>query len=68
MSVKGLTYDLITGCREFIKVRDAVINLMKKCENISITMQKVVSDLLHSKYTTDTASRITVQPKRINPE
>lgn len=68
VSVKGLSYDLIPGCKEFIKVRDAVVNLMKKCEGISVSMQKVVSDLIHSNFTMDTATQITRQPALLNPE
>lgn len=68
VTVKGLTYDLISGCQEVIKIRDTVIRLMKKCEGISKTMEKIVSDLLHSTVQLDNSEQITKQPKLLNPD
>ncbi|KAH3718705.1 hypothetical protein DPMN_061511 [Dreissena polymorpha] len=59
MTVKGLSYDLISGCREVIKIRD-------KCEGISASMQKVVSELLHSNTQLELDSdQITKQPNLV---
>jgi len=66
VGVKGLSFDLISGCREVIRIRDTVIRLMKKCEGIASTMQKVVSDLIHSHTQLDDSNQITKQPRLLN--
>lgn len=68
LTVKGLSYDLIHGCQEVIKIREVVIRLMKRCEGISHTMEKVVSDLIHSNTNVDDTTHIHKQPKLLNPE
>jgi hypothetical protein len=68
VTVKGLTYDLISGCQEVIKIRDVVVRLMKRCEGMSKTMEKTVHDLIHSNTQMDDSEQITKQPKLLNPE
>ena len=68
MTVKGLSYDLISGCQEVIKIRDVVVRLMKRCEGMSKTMEKTVHDLIHSNTQMDDSEEITKQPKLLNPE
>ncbi|WAR07391.1 SMRCD-like protein [Mya arenaria] len=68
LTVKGLSYDLISGCREVIKIRQVIVRLMKKCEDIASNMQKVVSDIIHSNTQVDDTTQITIQPKTLNPE
>lgn len=68
VTVKGLTYDLISGCQEVIKIRHVVVRLMKRCEAISKTMEKVVHDLIHSNTQIDDSEQITKQPKLLNPD
>ncbi|KAL4233687.1 ATP-dependent helicase smarcad1 [Mactra antiquata] len=68
VTVKGLSYDLINGCQEVIKIRDVVVRLMKRCESISHTMEKVVSNLIHSNTDVDDSTHIHKQPKLLNPD
>ncbi|XP_053396999.1 SWI/SNF-related matrix-associated actin-dependent regulator of chromatin subfamily A containing DEAD/H box 1A-like [Mercenaria mercenaria] len=68
VTVKGLTYDLISGCQEVIRIREVVVRLMKRCEGISKTMEKVVHDLIHSNTQLDNSEQITKQPKLLNPD
>ena len=68
VSVKGLTYDLISGCREVIRVRDIVIRLAQRCEKMTSTMEEVVSKLIHSNTHFEDENYITEQPSNLNPE
>ncbi|XP_060069241.1 SWI/SNF-related matrix-associated actin-dependent regulator of chromatin subfamily A containing DEAD/H box 1B-like [Ylistrum balloti] len=69
-TVKGLTTDLIGGCREIIRVRDVIIRLMQKCEKISMEMERVVTYLTQQDSIDESDNRIhiTKQPALLNSE
>ena len=65
-TTKGLSYDMISGCKEVIKMREVVIRLMQRCEKISSGMEKVVNNLLHSSTELEDGDQITKQPSNLN--
>ncbi len=57
---KSLSYNLLSGCKETIQVRNIVTKLMKRCEKIAEEMESVVTTLTNpNKADSD---RITKQP------
>ncbi|KAK3583927.1 hypothetical protein CHS0354_033713 [Potamilus streckersoni] len=68
-TTKGLTYEVISGCRELIKIRVVVIRLMQKCEKISEQMEMQVAHL-REKSSIDISDddQITRQPAILNKE
>ncbi|XP_021366785.1 SWI/SNF-related matrix-associated actin-dependent regulator of chromatin subfamily A containing DEAD/H box 1-like [Mizuhopecten yessoensis] len=69
-TVKGITTDLIGGCREIIRVREVIIRLMQKCEKISAEMERVVTYLTQQDSIDESDNRIhiTKQPALLNSE
>ncbi|XP_069124027.1 SWI/SNF-related matrix-associated actin-dependent regulator of chromatin subfamily A containing DEAD/H box 1 homolog [Argopecten irradians] len=68
--VKGLSQDLIGGCREIIKVRNVIIRLMQKCEKLSAEMERVVTYLTQQDSIDESDNRIRIrkQPALLNSE
>ncbi|KAJ8315230.1 hypothetical protein KUTeg_007380 [Tegillarca granosa] len=71
MTTKGLSYDVISGCKEIIHVRNVINTLMVKCEKISDEMGSVVAYLTRKAEEMgddefDDAIQITKQPKLLN--
>lgn len=69
-STRGLSYDVIHGCHEIIRVRNVVIKLMEKCEKISKDMESVVSYLTNKEDMDDADEeeiQIKKQPGNLNP-
>ena len=65
-TTKGISYDIISGGKEVIKMREVVIRLMQRCEKISTSMEKVVHNLLHSSTELEDGEQITKQPGNLN--
>lgn len=65
-TTKGLSYEMISGCKEVIKMREVVIRLMQRCEKISSGMEEVVNNLLHSSTELEDGDQITKQPSNLN--
>ncbi|CAG2252996.1 SMARCAD1 [Mytilus edulis] len=69
-TTKGLSYDVIHGCNEIIRVRNVVIKLMEKCEKISKNMESIVSYLTNKQEIEDSDNddiQIKKQPGNLNP-
>jgi len=68
LTTKGISYDIISGCREIIRVRNVIIRLMKKCEKISGEMESIVSYLTRKNDMDDLDDQIqiTKQPSLIS--
>lgn len=67
---KGLSYDIISGCKEILRVRQVILKLMQKCEGISKKMETVVSCLTKKTEVEDSddeAIQITKQPQYLSP-
>uniref|UniRef100_K1QBX6 DNA helicase n=1 Tax=Magallana gigas TaxID=29159 RepID=K1QBX6_MAGGI len=67
---KGLSYDIISGCKEILRVRQVILKLMQKCEGISKKMETVVSCLTKRTEVEDSddeAIQITKQPQYLSP-
>ena len=47
-------------------MREVVIRLMQRCEKISESMEKVVSNLLHSSTELEDGDQIKKQPSNLN--
>lgn len=68
---KGLSYDIISGCKEILRVRQVILKLMQKCEGISKKMETVVSCLTKRTEVEDSddeAIQITKQPQYLSPK
>lgn len=65
-TTKGISYDIISGCKEVIKMREVVVRLMQRCEKISSSMEKIVNHLLHSNTELEDEYQITKQPSNLN--
>lgn len=68
---KGLSYDIISGCKEILRVRQVILKLMQKCEGISKKMETVVSCLTKKTEVEDSddeAIQITKQPQYLSPK
>nr|XP_022344572.1 SWI/SNF-related matrix-associated actin-dependent regulator of chromatin subfamily A containing DEAD/H box 1B-like [Crassostrea virginica] len=66
---KGLSYDIISGCKEILRVRQVIVKLMQKCEGISKKMETVVSCLTKKtevEESDDEMIQITKQPKYLS--
>ena len=66
---KGLAYDIISGCKEILRVRQVIVKLMQKCEGISKKMETVVSCLTKKtevEESDDEMIQITKQPKYLS--
>ncbi|XP_052088062.1 SWI/SNF-related matrix-associated actin-dependent regulator of chromatin subfamily A containing DEAD/H box 1A-like isoform X5 [Mytilus californianus] len=69
-TTKGLSYDVIHGCHEIIRVRNVVIKLMEKCEKISKNMESIVSYLTNKQELEEADNddiQIKKQPGNLNP-
>ncbi|XP_076467265.1 LOW QUALITY PROTEIN: SWI/SNF-related matrix-associated actin-dependent regulator of chromatin subfamily A containing DEAD/H box 1-like [Babylonia areolata] len=68
-SCKQLSSSLVHGCHEIIGLRNAVVQLMKQCEQISGQMELVVSKLTGNlRGQKDEEDQITTQPALLNSE
>lgn len=68
---KGLSYDIISGCKEILRVRQVILKLMQKCEGISKKMETVVSCLTKRTEVEDSDDetiQITKQPQYLSPK
>lgn len=70
MTVKGLSLDIISGCKEIIKVRNVIIKLMQRCEKLSEKMENIVSYLTKNTELNDSDDKIEIkkQPELLNKE
>ncbi|RXG50736.1 SWI/SNF-related matrix-associated actin-dependent regulator [Armadillidium vulgare] len=61
---KHISTDLLNSAKDVLQMRNAIKNLMKKCEKISSEIKTFVSDII----TEDATSGMSEQPKILNPE
>ncbi|XP_061176212.1 SWI/SNF-related matrix-associated actin-dependent regulator of chromatin subfamily A containing DEAD/H box 1B-like [Saccostrea echinata] len=68
---KALSYDIISGCKDILRVRQVIVKLMQKCEGISKKMETVVSCLTKKtefdESSDDDSIQITKQPQNLSP-
>lgn len=58
---RNVSTDLLNSAKDVLQMRNAIKNLMKKCERISSEIQKCVSQLI-----VDDTSAMIRQPKVLN--
>ncbi|KAB7507472.1 Actin-dependent regulator of chromatin subfamily A [Armadillidium nasatum] len=61
---KHISTDLLNSAKDVLQMRNAIKNLMKKCEKISSEIKTFVTDII----TEDATSGMSEQPKILNPE
>ena len=68
---KSLSFNLITNCKEVMKIRNVVKRMMERCAKLSSELESFVSDLT-SKTDIDDADKdkgyVTKQPSLLNNE